>query len=167
MTPRQTRTIPQMTQKQTARFWSKAIVRGPEDCWTWARGKCEGYGVVGIGTKQSFLAHRVAFTLSKGPIPAGMDVLHSCDNRLCVNPNHLSPGTNADNVADRVKKDRSRKIGNRGDKCPTRVLSSDDVRRIRKLVAGGVLQKDLAAHYGVSRATISLTVNNKRWSYTK
>lgn len=66
----------------------------------------KGYGVVSINSK-AHRAHRVAYEKNIGEIPKGLHVLHKCDVRCCVNPNHLFLGTNFDNVQDRVNKKRS------------------------------------------------------------
>jgi HNH endonuclease len=92
----------------TSRFWSKAIVGDPFDCWKWqsARNK-DGYGSFGTGEgTKTILAHRFAWSECRGEIPEGMYVLHRCDEPSCVNPHHLFLGTQKDNVHDCAKKGR-------------------------------------------------------------
>jgi hypothetical protein len=96
-------------------------------------------------------------------VPDGLFVLHTCDFGLCCNPEHLYLGTQADNVADIQK----RKRGN--PPCGVRnawaVLTDIKVRKIRKAAARGVLQKILAAQFGVARPVISNVVNRKAWKH--
>lgn len=90
--------------ESVARFWVK--VEKSAGCWLWrgARGP-RGYGHFKI--QQIERAHRVAFAIANGPIPADMFVLHRCDVPTCVNPAHLFLGTQADNMADRDRKGRT------------------------------------------------------------
>jgi hypothetical protein len=128
--------------KPRERFWSKVDKSG--ECWNWTAGKMrDGYGQFTIGNHRSEHAHRVAWRLTNGEIPDGMQVLHRCDNRKCVNPVHLFLGTNNDNMRDKA-------IKNRGGK-----LSVDDVRWLREWGAKGWPQRLLAAVVGCSQTHAS------------
>lgn len=77
-------------------------------CWVWTGSKIPtGYGKLSIHNKK-VAAHRLSWALHNGPIPAGLHVLHRCDNPPCVNPEHLFLGTDGDNAADKVSKGRQR-----------------------------------------------------------
>lgn len=87
-------------------FWLQVDKRGDGDCWVWT-GKRWPHAGYGKSYGRSQYAHRVAFALVNGPIPDGKHVMHTCDNRLCCNPNHLKLGTHMDNMADRTAKGRT------------------------------------------------------------
>lgn len=95
------------------RFEEKFIRLGEDDCWEWAASFAgRGYGQIQVGTKKSpkmAIAPRVAYELYIGPIPDGMHVCHTCDNKKCVNPKHLVLGTNAENHRQVVERQRGRK----------------------------------------------------------
>lgn len=93
----QPHSIPPLTEKDIARFWAKVERRGSNECWHWQAGTNKrGYGVFRIKDKYCY-AHRVAYTIARGPIPDGMTIDHGCRVHGCVNPAHLTPMTGAEN----------------------------------------------------------------------
>lgn len=85
------------------RFWSYVDIM-PSGCWEWVGSRLSKryrYGRMHVG-KSLVLAHRFSWTISRGAIPDGLDVLHKCNNAPCVNPDHLYLGTNFENQRDRV-----------------------------------------------------------------
>jgi len=146
------------------RFWSKVVVSS--GCWCWVGGKTDrGYGSFKFegGIKR---AHRVAWLFTNGPIPKGLCVLHRCDNPLCTNPAHLFLGTQADNMRDASKKRRMSGPGTRGEDHSRAKITEQDVRDIRsRYAAGGVLQRELAAEYGLGRSGVSAIVTYRNWKH--
>lgn len=121
-----------MTPERINRFWNTIQQSGPDDCWPSllkpANGKAE-YRRFRLGQKL-YAAHRIAYILSHGPIPDGLDILHSCDNPPCCNPAHLRPGTHAENMADMVRK--GRRTVRRGEANHNAKMSDDAVALCRR-----------------------------------
>jgi hypothetical protein len=89
------------------RFMSKFSPEPNSGCWLWTAAiSFDGYGIIGYDSHRSVGAHRVSYELFKGNIPKGLFVMHSCDNRCCVNPSHLSVGTAKANAHDMIAKGR-------------------------------------------------------------
>jgi hypothetical protein len=135
-------------------------------CWIWTGGKFNhGYGAIGAGSKQSrqnLLAHRVSYEHYKGPIPEGLDVCHTCDVKLCINPEHLFVGTAKDNVRDMYQKGRER---HRRQK-ESRLFKYEDeqIEKMRKAYASGMTQKDAGALVGMSQSHASFILGTGlRW----
>jgi hypothetical protein len=143
------------------RFWAKVDRAG--DCWLWtASRRGDGYGAFQVESQRQISAHRYSYLLNHGPIPEGMVVMHSCDQPLCVNPDHLSLGTNLANQRDAARKGRKRP----GIKNHNAKLSEEQVLELRaRYEAGGISQKDLAAEYGISHALVSFIVTRKAWKH--
>jgi len=144
------------------RFWSKVNKAGEDDCWEW-NGSCNnnGYGRFYLNNKMQ-RAHRVSWELTNGPIPAGMHVLHTCDNPKCVNPAHCFLGTPQDNMDDKVRKKRQAKGVLHG----RAKLTENEVKLIRELYQpyGQYNTYTLAKLFGVGQRTISDIINNKTWA---
>ena len=85
-------------QSVSDRFWAKVNKATSSGCWEWTAGKHQDYGVFGISSTHLVKAHRFAYEEIVGPIPEGLILDHLCRNRSCVNPAHLEPVTNKENV---------------------------------------------------------------------
>lgn len=159
--------------RATARFFSRVTISS--HCWIWDGSvDADGYGVFWANGKNA-RAHRYSYELHKGPIGDSV-VMHSCDNPRCVRPEHLSLGTHADNVADRVAKGR----GALGDKngarrCPEKVprgslngharLTESDVAAMRDARAGGATYMALARRFRVCRSQVYNVCNRAQWRH--
>lgn len=136
------------------RFWSKVEPEPNSGCWLWTAGTIsDGYGSIRTVTQQPCeLAHRVAFRFATGIDAGERFVLHSCDNRRCVNPAHLSLGDNDENM--RHRDERGRTL--RGSRSPVAKLTEDAVRSIRARAATGERLSALAREYGLHYETLRM-----------
>ena len=151
-----------MTKTFEERFWEKVRVIEPEECWNWQAYVCRSTGYGRIGRNGSVMgAHRAAYTIVHGEIPKGMEVMHKCDNRRCVNPNHLQLGTHADNLKDMADKNRA----SSGERVWSTSLVDGDILAIRHRRASGEKTLDLADEYGVSRQQMDGICRGKFWSH--
>ena len=138
-----------------SRFYQK-VRKEPSGCHEWTGHVMRnGYGQVSFHQKPEY-SHRVAWELAFGPIPEGKYILHKCDNRKCVNPEHLFTGTFQDNMDDMVRKKRQAS----GNRSGRRKISSDLARKIRDSVG---TQAAIAANFGVSQCTVSMIRSGRIW----
>lgn len=157
-----------MTVAELRRFWKKVDKRGPDECWPWIGHIMPetGYGQVGI-RYEIFLAHRASFVIDGGTVPEGLFVLHRCDNRACVNPEHLFTGTQLDNMRDMIQKGRANHTKNlKGEAVSNSKLTEDQVREIRRLNAEeGLGARRLAKRFGVSSTNITFILQRRAWAH--
>lgn len=144
---------------ETTRFYQN-FTTVKEGCWEWVGPvSSNGYGHLGVAGK-TLSAHRYAYKLLVGPIPEGMFVLHHCDNRLCVRPDHLFLGTQTDNVADKMKKGRHP----RGTQLPQSKITEDNVREIL-LLKGKESSSSIAYRLGISKTEVCQVWKRRVWSH--
>jgi len=149
--------------KAESRLLEKVMADPNSGCWLWTGGLDKaGYGkfyYIPAEERPIWLAHRAAYRIFVGSIPTGLDIIHSCDVRCCVNPYHLRPGTSRDNMNDMVAKGRGpnfRRANN-----PRAKLSEAEVKYIR----GSTLpQKILGAVFGVGQTQISKIKVGRAWA---
>ena len=130
-------------------------------CWEWNRyiSPSSGYGVIRIeGT--GWTSHRLAYSIFNGEIPKGLCVLHRCDNRKCVNPEHLFVGTKGTNNTDRHSKGRSCV----GERHPLAKLTEEDVLEIRRTY-GTISAKKAAKIYGICPTKVKDIRNYRSWRH--
>jgi hypothetical protein len=143
------------------RFWSKVDKSGA--CWLWTgcvrrlndNYKQPWFTVNKIGRR----AYRVAWELTNGPIPPGLQVMHDCDNPVCVRPDHLRLGTQQENMRDMVSRGRSAS----GERHSQAVFTLAEARRVKAMVASGVRVCDIAKALGHKYATVYGIASGTTW----
>lgn len=157
------RTLPQLSERQIRNFHNRYIKGTASECWPWVGGtNPDGYGIVHAAkpSLDCYLAHRLAFYFHHGrwPIPCA---LHKCDFTSCVNWNHLYEGTRKKNNEDRDSRGRTA-IGAR---CGTTVLTPNDVRAIRVLLANGEYPVGIGRKFNVTSGAIKGIQNGTTWKW--
>ena len=152
------------TDDTVALFWR--YVRKSDGCWEWLGGTFGGrYGQFRAFDRK-VKAHRFAWEITNGPVPAGKIVCHRCDNVRCVRPDHLFLGTHADNAADRDAKGRGARFNApalTGELNPSAVLTAAKVATIRARLAQGERRADIALEFQVSKSTIDQIARGEIW----
>lgn len=168
--------------RKMERFENYFIPEPNSGCWLWIGGlNPDGYGSFRWSTRRSGKAHRISWRLYRGLL-RGAHVLHRCDVRCCVNPDHLFLGDNAANVADRVAKGRTVAISGpahphwkggisldrgtrgiaRGERVHGSKLTESTVREIRAATGA---QRAIAVKFGVAQTLISQVKRKKVWRH--
>ena len=125
-------------------------------CWLWTESiNNSGYGTNWFEGKAE-CAHRTSWIIHNGRIPKGNYVLHKCDVRHCVNPDHLFLGTQKENLLDMARKGRS-----------TSRFSETEVRAMKEMRLAGMTLKTIGEAFGVRRQTIHEIVKGHTWSHIR
>ena len=151
------------------RFW-RFVRKQPGDyCWEWrgARNR-SGYGFFTVEPGELRYAHRVAYELEVGPIPADRMVCHRCDNPSCVRPDHLFLGTALDNLRDASEKGRldyspQRRAARCGEGNPNARLTWEAARAIRRRRAEGATYSQIRREFGVGMGTVAAVLSGLTW----
>lgn len=124
------------------------------DCWLWT-GQLDayGYGAIAINGKTKNKAHRLSWQLANGPIQPGLCVLHRCDVRACVRPEHLFLGSQSENMSDMEAKGRRRK---------PLLTPAQSESLVAEYAVGGTSYSVLAKKYGVSETWAYYLVNGQK-----
>lgn len=150
------------TDIEVERFWAKVDRSGGESaCWIWTRLRTsDGYGMLSFRDR-NVRAHRFSMMLAGAEVSKDTHVCHRCDNPPCVNPAHLFVGTNADNKADMVHKERQA----RGEKNAAAKLTDADVVAIRAAHAARVRIRDIERQFRIGKTQIDKIVRRKAWRH--
>ena len=136
--------------KKIALFLKSKTSESPSGCWEWKAGRVVGYGCVPSWCGGGRYAHRAMYEAAVSPIPVGMYVLHSCDNRLCINPEHLFIGTHLDNIKDMHSKNRQRGGSMPNENNPSCKFSDGKIKEIRDARKHGLLLGQIVKKFGIS-----------------
>lgn len=143
-----------------AAFWSKVIKKSEEECWPWSGNvDRDGYGFTTFNLKAHH-ASRLAYWFTKGTEPR-LSVLHTCDNAICCNPNHLYEGTQAQNIADKMRRNRQAK----GEQNGGSKYKDGQIVEVCHLIKAGIKSSVIARMTNVQVDTVKLVRKGVRWRH--
>lgn len=138
-------------------------------CWNWQGCRqANGYGRIAGPDGKTHYTHRAAYAAARGPIRAGLDICHRCDNRQCCNPAHLFAGTRLQNMRDCAAKDRVSRGRRHAAACAPAILGRAKLDQgkadaIRSRLAAGDPPCAIAPDFGVSESTVLKIRAGRAW----
>ncbi len=144
------------------KMYNERVVKNTEGCWGWTgtTDSTQGYSRI-RNKRKNISAHRISWIIHRGEIPEGKQINHHCDNRRCTNPYHLYLGTQQENDADRMKRNRQAK----GSRNAAAKLNEQQVLEIKKNLKQGFSYKEIQEIYHISNATVSNISTEKNWKH--
>ena len=143
---------------------SEQLLEVESGCWEFIGAKTgAGYGALNVGYKKQESTHVLAYKLTKGNILKGLIVRHTCNNKICCNPDHLILGTHQDNKNDEMALGMHVK----GSKQGQAKLTENDIPVIRKLLNDGFTGTEIARLYDVSSTTIYYIRSGQNWGWLR
>ena len=151
-----------LSSREKALFLKSKTVETESGCWEWqGRIFTVGYGAVNPKIGGGGYAHRAMVEATIGPIPPKMQVMHSCDNRKCINPAHLSWGTQLENIRDMQAKKRQRGGSLPNEKNPNAKFTDDEILKIREAYALGARFTHIMREFQISESHLIRVVKNQ------
>lgn len=159
--------------KEKAKIRLLSRIKIVNECWEFQGATRSGYGAMAFG-KKTISTHRLSWIIHNDEIPIKLLVCHKCDNRICVNPNHLFLGTYAENNQDKINKGRSNQKGRpkerynfRRGKASYNAISDEKVAEIRQLITTGLPCTQIAKKINVSKWSVYSIKREKHYTRLK
>lgn len=152
-------TIHDLTERDITRFWSKVDKRGEDDCWEWRGGTTQDKQPRFSINSQHLFASRVSFCIAHGEIDDTLLVIRTCDNKRCINPNHLVQGDQA--LSHELTIARGRSL--RGERSGTAILTRPQVEEVKQRLRNGESRQSIADAFGVHYHTIGDIARGETW----
>lgn len=141
-----------------------SMVISATGCWEWSKFRKNGYGVAGLNGRLE-QAHRASWMVFKGEIPEDMQINHKCNNRPCINPDHLYIGDQLQNMKD--MSDANRGKWHKGNDNAQSKLNDESVKEIKLMIESGATNRSIAAFFDVSQSCISQIKNGRTWTHVE
>lgn len=146
---------------KTAKERLEMYTNKTDTCWLFTASPGSIYGKL-IDGKEYVSAHRLAYEVAYGTVPADLVVRHKCDTPKCVRPEHLELGTHADNSTDMIERNRQAY----GERQGSSILTEHEVMQIRKLYGDkSILLKEIAEQFGVTVTAIQSAATGRKWPH--